>query len=198
MITDNKLRYILVVLISCTALIYFLAAHQDEEELKNFDFNSQERLSDQVEYALFLIVGIGYSSMSIWILIGRTNMIIPYSITMVGSILLIGIYLLAITDGVPIVGVEDESDVLATVSKMLQASIISIIVVLISSVESKKAIPEIKMEHSENCVLCGRQIIDELSSVTLRNLDGTNYMFDNDICMKTFQKLSSVYGDNLT
>ena len=77
MITDNKLRYILVVLISCTALIYFLAAHQDEEELKNFDFNSQERLSGQVEYALFLIVGIGYSSMSIWILIGRTNMIIP-------------------------------------------------------------------------------------------------------------------------
>jgi hypothetical protein len=136
--------------------------------------------------------------MSIWILIGRTNMIIPYSITMVGSILLIGIYLLAITNGVPIVGVEDESDVLATVSKMLQASIISIIVVLISSVESKKAIPKIKKEYSENCVLCGRQIIDELSSVTLRNLDGTNYIFDNDICMKTFQKLSSAYGDNLT
>ena len=193
MITDNKLRYILVVLISCTALIYFLTAHQDEEELKNFDFNSQEGLADQVEYPLFLIVVIGYSSMSICIL-----MIIPYSITMVGSILLIGIYLLAITNGVPIVGVKDESDVLATVSKMLQASIISIIVVLISSVQSKKAIPEIKMEHSENCVLCGRQIIDELSSVTLRNLYGTSYMFDNDICMKTFQKLSSVYGDNLT
>ena len=190
MITVNKLRYILVVLISCTALIYFLTAHQDEEELKNFDFNSQEGLADQV--------GIGYSSMSIWILIGRTNMIIPYSITMVGSILLIGIYLLAITNGVPIVGVKDESDVLDTVSKMLQASIISIIVVLISSVQSKKAIPEIKMEHSENCVLCGRQIIDELSSVTLRNLYGASYMFDNDICMKTFQKLSSVYGDNLT
>ena len=185
-------------LISCTALVYFLAAHQDEEELKNFVFDSHERLSGQVEYALFLIVGIGYSSMSIWILIGRTNMIIPYSITMVGSILLIGIYLLAITNGVPIVGIEDESDVLATVSKMLQASIISIIVVLISSVESKKAIPKIKKEYSENCVLCGRQIIDELSSVTLRNLDGTNYIFDNDICMKTFQKLSSAYGDNLT
>ena len=51
--------------------------------------------------------------------------------------------------------------------------------------------------HLENCVLCGRQIIDE-SSVTLQNLDGTSDMLDNDICMKTFQKASSVYGDNLT
>lgn len=187
-----------MILISSTALIYFLAAHQDAEELKNHDSNLQERFADQLEFTLFLIVGFGYICMSIWILIGKTKMIIPYSITMVGSILLIGIYLLAITNGVPIVGIEDESDVLATVSKMLQASIISITVILISSVESKKAIPKIKKEYSENCVLCGRQIIDELSSVTLRNLDGTNYIFDNDICMKTFQKLSSVYGDNLT
>ena len=197
MITEIKLRYILVVLISCTALIYFVAAHQDEEELR-IDFNSQKKLAVKVEYSLFLIVGIGYSIMPIWILIWSTKMIIPYSITNAGSIILIGIYLLAITNGVPIVGVEDESNLLATVSKMLQASIISIIVILISSVESKKSISKSIMEHRKKCILCGREITDELASVTLRNLDGTNYMFDNDTCMKTFQKLSSVYGDNLT
>jgi hypothetical protein len=76
MITYIKMRYILVILASCTALIYFLAAHQDAEELTNPDLNSQKRLGTQVEYALFVIVGVGYASMSVWILVGKLNMII--------------------------------------------------------------------------------------------------------------------------
>ena len=60
------------------------------------------------------------------------------------------------------------------------------------------AIPKVINEHNQNCFLCGRQIIDENASVTLRKLDGTNYMFDSNTCMKIFQKLSSVYGSNLT
>lgn len=60
------------------------------------------------------------------------------------------------------------------------------------------AVPKVINEHNQNCVLCGRQIIDENASVTLRKLDGTNYIFDSETCMKIFQKLSSVYGSNLT
>jgi formate dehydrogenase assembly factor FdhD len=60
------------------------------------------------------------------------------------------------------------------------------------------AIPKVINEHNQNCVLCGRQIIDENTSVTLRKLDGTNYTFDSDTCMKIFQKLCSVYGSILT
>ena len=60
------------------------------------------------------------------------------------------------------------------------------------------AIPKAMNEHNQNCVLCGKKIIDENASVTLRKADGTNYMFDRDTCMKIFQKLSSVYGSNLT
>lgn len=108
---------------------------------------------------------------------------------------MIGTYLLAITYGVPPVGVEDDSDILATVSKMLQA-ILSITAILISSVEARKTIPKIRETHDKNCVLCGRQIIDELASMTLRMPDGTDRVFDSDICMKNFQKLSSVYGNN--
>jgi hypothetical protein len=192
MITYIKMRYILVILASCTALIYFLAAHQDAEELTNPDLNSQKRLGTQVEYALFVIVGVGYASMSVWILVGKLNMIIPYSIITGGSILLIGIYSLAITIGVPIMGVEDDSDILATVSKMLQASIISITAILIFSAGERKGIPKIE-NHGKNCILCGRQIVNELSSVTLMP-DGTEHVFDSDICMKYFQKLNSVYG----
>ena len=191
------MRYILVVLISCTTLLYFVAAHQSEEELKTFNVNSQKRLAGQIEYTLFLIVGIGYIGMSVWILIGKKNVIFPYSITMVGSILLIGIYLLAITNGVPIVGVEEESDLLATVSKMLQAIIVSTTAILIYSAKSKAAVSKTINENNKICALCGRQIIDGVTSVTLQKLDGTNYIFDSDTCMKYFQKLSSVYGDNL-
>jgi hypothetical protein len=59
-------------------------------------------------------------------------------------------------------------------------------------------IPKVINEHNQNCVLCGKQIIDENALVTLRKADGTNYMFHSDTCMKIFQKLSSVYGSNLT
>src|SRR5262245_13782675 len=135
MINDKKLMYTLLFLISFTALIYFLAAYRDVEELKNPASNLQERFGDQLELTLFLIVGFGYFGMSVWILIDKINTIIPYVITIVGSILLIAIYLLAISNGVPIVGVEDKSDVIATVSKMLQASIISVSAILIFSVE---------------------------------------------------------------
>ncbi len=197
MITEIKLRNILVILICCTALIYFVAALQDREELTESNSNSQKKLAVKLEYSLFLIVGIGYSIMPIWILVWNTKMIIPYSIINAGSIILIGIYLLAITIGVPIVGVEAESNLLATVSKMLQASIISITAILISSIESKKSISKRIKEERKKCILCGRDITDEFASVRLRMPHGSTYIFDSDNCMRYFQKLSSVYGDNL-
>jgi len=197
MINHNKLVYMLVFLICATALIYFLAAYHDSEGLGNPGSNLQEIFADQIELTLFIIVGFGYIGMAIWILIKKINTVVPYIITMVGSILLISIYLLAITIGVPLVGVENESDVLATLSKILQGSIISIIVILIYSVVSNKSAHKVKA-NSENCILCGKQINDKLPSVGVRIPDGTIYMFDSDICMKNFQKLGSVYGnDNL-
>jgi hypothetical protein len=197
--TDNKMQFILVGLAFCAAFIYFLAAYQDAEELTNPDSNLQELFAVQVEITLFLIVGFGYIGMSIWILKAKTNLFIPYLIIMVGSVLLIGIYLLAITKGVPIVGVERESDVLATISKIVQGSIISIASILISSVgAANKTIPKIMKRHSISCVLCGRQIIDKRPSITLRMPDGIDHVFDSDICMKYFQKLSGVYGNSLT
>jgi len=197
MINNNKLTYTLIFLISFTALIYFLAVYHDVNELKNPDSNLQERYGDQLELTMFLIVGFGYIGMAIWILIGNVNTIIPYIITIVGSIFLIGIYLVAITKGVPIVGVEEEPDVLATVSKMLQASIISITAILICSVESKGPIRKITKKRSDKCFLCGTLLVDGFASITLRMPDGGSYEFDSETCMKNFQKLNTVYGDSL-
>lgn len=169
----------LVFLICATALIYFLAAYHDSEGLGNPGSNLQEIFADQIELTLFIIVGFGYIGMAIWILIKKINTVAPYIITMVGSILLISIYLLAITIGVPLVGVEDESNVLATVSKILQGSIISIIVILIYSVVSNKSTHKVIKTNSENCILCGKQINDKLPSVGVRIPDGTIYSSDN-------------------
>ncbi len=195
MTNDTKLKYTLLIMISFTALIYFLAAYHDVGELINAD-NLKEKFGVQVELTLFLIVGFGYIGMAIWILIDRAHAIIAYIITIVGSIFLIGLYLVAITIGVPIIGVEGESDILATISKMLQSSIISITAILIYSVDSRRTVRKVK-ENSKQCFLCGRLPLDGLASITLRMPDGINYIFDSDKCMRNFQKLNSVYGDSL-
>lgn len=91
---------------------------------------------------------------------------------------------------------EGESDVLATVSKMLQSSIISITAILICSIEYSRSVRKVK-EHSKQCFLCGRLPVDGLASITLRTPHGIDYVFDSDTCLKNFQKLISVYGDSL-
>ena len=59
------MQFILVGLAFCAASIYFLAAHQDADELTNPDSNLQELFAGQVEITLFLIVGFGFIGMSV-------------------------------------------------------------------------------------------------------------------------------------
>ena len=61
-----------------------------------------------------------------------------------------------------------------------------------------RQVRKIIMQSSEKCFLCGKLPVDGFASITLRMPDGINYVFDSDTCMKNFQKLSSVYGTNLT
>jgi hypothetical protein len=56
----------------------------------------------------------------------RLRTSIPYVITAIGSAVMIGVYLVAITTGVPVLGVETETDPFATIAKILQGSIIGI------------------------------------------------------------------------
>lgn len=79
-----------------------------------------------MEIALFSTVGSGYIGMLIWILRKRLRTSIPYVITAIGSAVMIGMYLVAITIGVPVLGVETETDPFATIAKILQGSIIGI------------------------------------------------------------------------
>ena len=56
---------------------------------------------------------------------------IPYLIVAVGSAVMIGIYMVAISGGVPVLGVESEADPFATIAKTLQGGIIGIAAFLI-------------------------------------------------------------------
>ena len=61
---------------------------------------------------------------------------IPYVTVAIGSAVMIGIYMVAITSGVPVLGVETEADPFATIAKVLQGGIIGIAVFLIPSIVS--------------------------------------------------------------
>ena len=58
-------------------------------------------------------------------------MITIYLIVSIGSAIMIGIYLVAITAGVPVLGVESETDPLATIAETLQGVIIGLALSLI-------------------------------------------------------------------
>ena len=69
---------------------------------------------------------------------------IPYAIVAVGSAVMIGIYMVTITGGVPVLGVETEADPFATIAKILQGGIIGMAVFLIpSTVRIPEKMPKI-------------------------------------------------------
>lgn len=125
MIAQEKMVYVLGVLILSAAVIYFIVAWQAVTEMVGAD-SANAKLGSGMEIALFSIVGSAYLGLLIWILRKRLRTSIPYVITATGSAVMIGIYLVAITIGVPVLGVETETDPYATIAKILQGSIVGI------------------------------------------------------------------------
>ena len=125
MIAQEKMVYVLGILVLSAAVIYFVVAWQAVTEMAGAD-SANSKLGSGMEIALFSTVGSGYIGMLIWILRKRLRTSIPYVITAIGSAVMIGMYLVAITIGVPVLGVETETDPFATIAKILQGSIIGI------------------------------------------------------------------------
>jgi hypothetical protein len=125
MIAQEKMVYVLGILVLSAAVIYFVVAWQAVTEMAGAD-SANSKLGSGMEIALFSTVGSGYIGMLIWILRKRLRTSIPYVITAIGSAVMIGVYLVAITIGVPVLGVETETDPFATIAKILQGSIIGI------------------------------------------------------------------------
>ena len=125
MVPQEKMVYVLAALIFITSIVYFVVAWEAVGEMASAQTN-EEKLGSNMEIALFSVVGVSYLVLGAWILRKGLHTSIPYVIVAVGSGVMVGIYMVAITAGVPVLGVESEADPFATIAKTLQGGIIGI------------------------------------------------------------------------
>jgi hypothetical protein len=68
--------------------------------------STNESIKRSLEFPLFLTAGISYVLIGLWILMEKKSSKVPYIISMIGSILLIGLYIASHTVGLPLIGLE--------------------------------------------------------------------------------------------
>jgi len=76
---------------------------ETEETLHEETSENQRRI---FEFPLFVSAGIGYAAIGIWMILDKRNSKIPYIIAIVGSIILLGIYVSSRTIGISNLGLE--------------------------------------------------------------------------------------------
>jgi heme A synthase len=94
-----------------TGIIYFVAASETES-------------SASVELTLFVLSGCAYIAVGIWMARSKGNRI-PYMVAIVGSLALIGLYVLSRTISLPIVGLQEDVGTIDVLSKLLQIGIVA-------------------------------------------------------------------------
>ena len=111
------------------------------------DENGGDALATQVQTAFFAIVGLGYTSVGIWMLKdkGRTNA--PYIIAIVGSISIIGLYVASRTIDLPIVGLQDDVGTIDILSKVLQVGIVVLAAYIVNSKKTLMAAPNKRQQN---------------------------------------------------
>jgi hypothetical protein len=98
-------------------------------------------LATQVQTAFFLVVGLGYAGVGVWMLKdkGKTNP--PYIIAIGGSIAIIGLYVASRTVNLPIVGLQEDVGTIDILSKVLQVAIIGLAAYMINTNKVIKPLP---------------------------------------------------------
>ena len=123
--------YVLCGFMAVTGIAYFIVAYgeyTDWMELLSFGIQD-ETTEKQVEITLFVISGLIYFGIIVWLIKTRFIKKSPYMAATVVSAALIVTYIASRTVGVPIVGVEYYVGKLDMISKILQ-----VIVILLSFV----------------------------------------------------------------
>ncbi|WP_458718914.1 hypothetical protein [Candidatus Nitrosocosmicus sp. R] len=123
--------YALCGIMAITGILYFLVAYAeytDWMELLNFGIHD-ETTEKQVEITLFIVSGLIYFGLVLWLLKTRFIKRLPYIVIILVSIALISTYIASRTVGVPIVGVELYVGKLDLISKIMQISVIALSIV---------------------------------------------------------------------
>jgi heme A synthase len=103
--------YAVTIMMFSTGIIYFVAASETES-------------SASVELTLFVLSGCAYIAVGIWMAKSKGNKI-PYMVAIVGSLALIGLYVLSRTISLPIVGLQEDIGTIDILSKVLQIGIVA-------------------------------------------------------------------------
>jgi len=120
--------FILAAIVISTSIIYFILATNEYESLIEFAAEGLDgEISElQIEITLFAGSGIIYLILLGWILIKKLNNIVPYTLLIAISTILIITYASSRTIGVPIIGVEFYIGKYDMITKVLQGIIIAI------------------------------------------------------------------------
>jgi len=120
--------YILAAIVLSTSIIYFILASNEYKSLVEFAAEGLDgEISElQIEIALFAGSGIIYLGLLGWILVTKLKSVIPYSILLTLSTILIITYAASRTVGVPIIGIEFYIGKYDMLTKILQGVIIAI------------------------------------------------------------------------
>ena len=120
--------YVLCGFLAATGIVYFIVAYgeyTDWMELLSFGIHD-ETTEKQVEITLFVISGLIYFGIIIWLIKTRFIKKSPYLAATVVSVALILTYIASRTVGVPIVGVEYYVGKLDMISKFMQIMVITL------------------------------------------------------------------------
>lgn len=125
---QHLLIYILAAIVLSTSIIYFILASNEYKSLVEFAAEGLDgEISElQIEIALFAGSAIIYLGLLGWILVKKLKSILPYSILIVLSTILIITYAASRTVGVPVIGIEFYIGKYDMITKVLQGVIIAL------------------------------------------------------------------------
>lgn len=130
-VSTRFLVYLVSALMFSTAVVYFLAAYLESDNVSDH--------GAQIEIMLFSVVGIAHIPLGVWMLKNRLSSMAPYVISIIISVALIGLYGAAKITILPIVGLESSVGTIDLTSKVLQIGIIVI---------SAMVMPELKRNQN--------------------------------------------------
>ena len=127
-INQKIIVYSLSAFLVVTGIVYFMVAngeYQDYKELSDLGIKG-ETAEKQFEMTFFIVSGIIYLGLFVWVLKSDKIKKFPFISSMVLSVVLILIYVASRTIGVPIVGTEYYIGKLDVLTKVLQAIVIGL------------------------------------------------------------------------
>jgi hypothetical protein len=142
------MAYVVTALMLSTAAIYFIAASQDYSKLSQTVSSSSsgsttnnttegkdqgDITATRNEMIFFIVVGVGYVAVGIWILKNKHHSKVTYFIATIGSIALIAFYISTRTINIPPIGLQDDVGTMDILAKVMQAAIAAISIYIIRS-----------------------------------------------------------------